>query len=131
MQLDRDSFIMDAFVGERKHGMVKELSAAVKNTVAFEKSVLTRLLAHQVDKMASPDFLLGGLVAPSPCPELADCQGCDSGFISTNMRWEGMLIGRGDCVWVGETVHLVEACVSIDDELGLLTYPCVCGLQVA
>lgn len=44
-QIARDRFVLDAFVIERTHLQVKSVAEKIKNTVAFERSVLQGVLA--------------------------------------------------------------------------------------
>ena len=120
MQLRRDGFILDAFVGERKHQLIKHHAAHVDNTAAFEKSVLLRVLAAQLSSLQSGQGLASGLANATPLPDLAAVLGAASVDAATSINWRGARIAAGDCLEVGRFVFVVEAATSVDGEACLL-----------
>ena len=71
--------------------------------------------------MRDPSCFCDGLVAPEACPELANLHNVVSAAVATMMSWNGTRLGKGDCVLINDNLHVVQACVSLSDDLGLLT----------
>ena len=119
-QLRRDGVVLDAFVGERKHQIIKLHATSIKNTMNYERSVLLHVLAHQFSVMEEPSFLSDGLRAKENFQPLADCLGARSAAIGSAVRWKGTLLHVGDCLNFSGVIHIVEAAAEIDGELCLV-----------
>ena len=111
LQVQRDQLLVDAFVGERKNGMIKRAAADVKNTVDFEKSLLMRAASQQMAVIASDTFLCNHLVAAENSPEMAQWLGLPGADIAATMVWNGMRIRRADCVFLEDDLLKIEAFV--------------------
>ena len=48
-QYARDGMVFDTMVNERTHQVPKGVGSTIKNLRAFEKSVVTRMVANQID----------------------------------------------------------------------------------
>jgi hypothetical protein len=55
--LDRFGFLPTCWVHERKHKLVKRYSNDIRNTITFEKSVLTQILCHELHSLQQPGML--------------------------------------------------------------------------
>ena len=119
-QLQRDGFIMGAFVGKRKHQIIKMHATKIQNTTTYERSVLLHVLAHQFSDMAMPGFLQDGLVNRSEYTELASILAARSCGISRCLRWKGAMISAGDCLASSGHVYSIKAAVDIDGEIGCI-----------
>jgi len=121
LQLARDGLIIDAFVGERKHQSIKALASDVQNTTRFEQSVIKRAVAQQMAVLMDPMCFRYGLLRAKPYPELAASQGAHCAFVSTRMKWCGTTISAGDLLVLDGVVCSVEACVSVDEKLAVVS----------
>ena len=121
LQLSRDGLIIDAFVGERKHQSIKALATDVQNTRTFEQSVIKRAIAQQMAVLQDPACFRDGLLRAKPFPELAASEGAQCAFASTSMRWCGTNISAGDLLVLDGAVCIVEACVSVDEKLAVMS----------
>ena len=117
-QLDRDAFIIDAFVGERKNGVVKSLAAEVHYTGRFERSVLARTVAANGEALKRPGAFCNQLLAAT---DGADVLGVADSSIARSMQWNGTRINKGDIVFVddGRPVQ-ITACVLLPEGFYLI-----------
>lgn len=116
-QLRRDGMVLDAFVVERTHLRVKALAEKVKNTVAFEQSVLSGLVTSLLQNDAS---LIG-------CGLLGRTQSLP-GFqppvvVADRLRVYAVEISVGDVALRGDAAGHVQACVMQSGELFLFVSP--------
>jgi hypothetical protein len=114
-QLVRDRCVLDAFVIERTHQVVKGIATHVDNTSGYERSVLSGVttLAFQAvdDKLAVVDGLMGRTMG---------LPGCPGALASKQLRIFGTEIAMNDVVSQGEAVGIVFACALEAGELLLL-----------
>jgi hypothetical protein len=114
-QLVRDRCVLDAFVIERTHQVVKGIAQHIDNTQWYERSVLCGVttLAFQPrdDKLAVVDGLMGRTMR---------LPGCPGALASKQLRIFGAEIAMDDVVSQGEAVGIVFACALEVDELLLL-----------
>jgi hypothetical protein len=122
-QIVRDGVLLDAFVGERKHGGLKRQSDCVKNTGHFEHTVLSRAVSAQISWLEDPANLVDGLIHPSDAPVLATLERCSTAALSSAMTWNGTRICMGDCLLFNDIVHILEACAALDGDLAVVTSP--------
>ena len=120
-QVVRDGVLLDAFVGERKHGGMKRVSDGVTNTTCFEHTVLSRAVSVQVSWLEDPANLCDGLISPSDSPGLATLEGSTTAAVASAMTWGGTRMCAGDCILLNDIVHIVEACIALDGDLGVVT----------
>ena len=120
--LSRDGHILDAFTGERKHGMIKQIASDILNTRAFEKSITARALCKQLDEMEDPDFFKDKLVQPEPFDALAEAHGVAAAYCARVAQLNGTRVSIGDALLIDEAVHVVAACFEIDGQMALATY---------
>lgn len=105
-QAQRDNTIVDAFVGERKHQMLKSVATEVKNTIAFEKTCVHAAFAKQISDIndAMADGLLGAKTSVGTLPDVgADCE------IGKALRWRGTALHVGDLLVLADHDALVTA----------------------
>ena len=112
-QLRVDGFSQDTFATERKHSMVKLAADPIRNTVVFERSVLSRALLMHLG--STQNLRKDGLIDPQHCPDI-----WDDGWISLLMVWEGTKLGESDVVFLGGDAVLVCGCVCNANASGLL-----------
>ncbi len=114
-QLVRDRCVLDAFVIERTHLVVKSIATHVKNTHLYERSVLagvtTKAFQASDDKLAAVDGLMGRTMG---------LPGCPGALASKQLRIFGTEIAMDDVVSQGEAVGIVFACALEVGELLLL-----------
>lgn len=104
---------LDCFVHERKHQVAKHQAEPVKNTRAFEASVLAGVLLEQT-KQLDELRCRRGLVGPtSPSPELAYAMGVNEAMVAKSLRYDGLQVSTDDLVMVTGQAVVVKACVSV------------------
>jgi hypothetical protein len=114
-QLVRDGCVLDAFVIERSHLVVKGIATHIDNTHTYERSVLSGVttLAFKAsdDKLAGVDGLMGRTMGLPGFPGV---------LASKKLRIFGTEIAMDDFVSQGEAVGIVFACALEVGELLLL-----------
>ena len=55
LQLARDGWLLDCFVGERNQSVVKATALSIENTHALEASVTTRMVVRMMSNLEGPD----------------------------------------------------------------------------
>ena len=113
LQLERDGWILDCFVGERSHTVFKQCAQTVSNLRIFESSVGKRLLAHNMACLENPDVFRDRLLKPKPSMQLG-------GPAAPAMVWEGCLFARDDIVVIGDTFFVIGVCSELAGELHLV-----------
>ena len=103
-QLQRDGLLIDAFVIERKHLSVKALADKIKNTRAFEGSVMSGVVFHQLRHTQQSEALscLRGAVRQ-----------VGSVLLASHMSFLTLQISVGDLVLYGEEVGEVLSCLEL------------------
>ena len=128
LQIARDGILLDCFVQERKHKIIKQSAKNIYFTADFERSVLARALLEQVRSLKrNPRTFLDGLLgATKPFPEIARDLGIVGAeiAIALDLRWGAMPIGVGDVLFLNDRVALVDACLLVDREVCLLVRLC-------
>lgn len=137
-ELDRFKTMLTCWVHERKHRMVRSWCSDIKNTVQFEKGIISNTVCQHLYELAKPDnFVLRlGLLEPwHDAPRaLADCVRADIGAaadarVTTARRArfsEWGICATSDCVlvshardgslqagWVWKHAHVQERAVSL------------------
>ena len=120
-QVRADGLLLDAFVIERTHLRVKAVAEPIKNTRAFEASLLASLLTvvFQGRREGDGDGLVGR-TAPWHGATVAD-----------RMRVWGVPVAVDDVVSVGEQCGQVAACCLDDGHLMALVQPMTVSLAVS
>jgi hypothetical protein len=114
---------VDCFVHERKHQVLKRAANPVKNSLAFEASVLPRALleqSRQLDALPPRRGLVGG---STPGAALALALGVSSASVAKALRFDGLQAAVGDIVLADGMAFEVHACVQAQDALFLLARP--------
>lgn len=113
-QWRRDACILDAFVIERMHLVVKRVAEHIKNTEVFEKSVLSGV-ANVHFRAISQDGGPVGLRSPvSPCPGLSGVS------MSPCLEYLGLSVRVGDLLFRTEAAGEVLACLAAGGRLLVL-----------
>jgi hypothetical protein len=100
-QLDRDGLVLDAFVVERQHLLIKHVADKIKNTVCFERSVMSAVVnvcMMRVADMHEQSKLLG---RHAPLP------GCDDIIVADSLQSGDVELSRGDVASYGGELGLV------------------------
>jgi len=116
-QVRRDQKVVDAFVVERQHLLVKSVSEAVKNTSDFEVSVLSSLVHAQI-RSARNLKLSNGLLG-----QTTRLQELPAVTLSRKVTVYGFVIAEGDVVLRAHEVATVVACASEEATLFLFVAP--------
>ena len=107
-QIRRDGFVLDCFVIERLHLVVREILANVHNPVDMEGSLLRGICLKQM--MALKDTILTGLIGPT-----APLRDFPLAAVATRMRFCGMDVSAGDVVTRNAISARVTACAVEDN----------------
>jgi len=118
--LDKHSdFYLDCFVQERKHTLLKDCAAPIRNTSAFEASLLASMLNSSFEEMKI--VKLQGLAEPTTTSDELSATIGKPCRVSVSMRNEGVEIGMGDFAFIGPSTAIsVEACTETDGKLHLI-----------
>ena len=103
-----NDFFVDAFVGERKHQMLKMVSNPIDNDRLFEKSVISRALVCQVQQCARVDYLANALLGKS-------VESAGGARFAKGMHYEGNTLRTGDIIMLqrsGEFFKVLACCTS-------------------
>ena len=132
-QIRRDGgILMDAFVLERKHQMVKICAEHTDNTVSYEKSVLCRAVLQQLRDLQDPGWSSFGLQGRIlPFPELRASLGVAEAVASQQLVAHGVRIAAGDIVQVDSDLLRVETCALLDQRLFFIARKLTCLKVVA
>jgi hypothetical protein len=110
-QIFRDGCVVDAFVVERQHLMVKSVAEHIKNTSSFEHSLMASVCTLQLSLAKEADFsnrLHGNLVAVPNCPGIV---------VGTSLTVFGIVVSVGDVIVRAAQCGLVSACCVDNGEL--------------
>ena len=114
-QLLRDKQLIDCFVHERKHKIIKGQAGSITNTKSYERTTLLRVIVQQMVNMPTT-FANSILGRVEPFPEL----GLGAANISCELRFEGLHIFEGDLLVVDDSVVIVIGCLEVSGNL------CIC-----
>ncbi len=120
MQMVSSGLVLDCFVHERKHQMLKRTGTAVKNTVTFEASVLSRVVLQQARQLKSL-LVEDGLVGrTSQSSKVAVAFGAPTATVGRSLSCNGLAVGVGDVVLFDGQAGVVEACAAVAGRIYLL-----------
>jgi len=106
---------------ERKHGVARQVFQEIDNTDTWEKSVLARVVNHQLHTLQSPGCLRNGLIPPIRNVETLAVQlGTAQASVALRCSTRNAPAATGDLVKVGKSIGLIVSCVDADGVLGLL-----------
>ena len=112
VQLIRDRWTLDCFVGERYNHFLKRVMQEADNTSSFEVTVLRRMLIEHFSKASHSDAFATAMQKPQRCEplELTEQAGrfVVEAFIGLSGKYRGLLLGEGDMVTLDEEVHEVH-----------------------
>lgn len=104
--------VVDCFVHERKHQIAKAAANPIKNTVAFEASVLGKVVLAQLRQLEGLPAERGLESPVVPDVALGSALGVGSvAQVSRKMRFDGMQIAVDDLVLFGAQGGRVVCCV--------------------
>ena len=130
LQIQRDTMLLDTFVHERKHKLVKGYADHHDSDVAFEKAVLTRCIIQQCRQLQEADRYadrLQGSREQLPAP-LLHAFGATRGHIAPEMHFEHVTASVGDLlVAKSGAVLILNACLELDGSLKMLVHNLVLG----
>jgi len=109
-QIQNHGVVLDCFVVERRHLMVKKIAAFVKNTTRFERSVMSGLVTT-MSQMGGD--CAAGLQGPTGHLH-------EGIVIADQMEVFGMVVARGDVVLRGMSAGLVAACCESGEGLHVI-----------
>lgn len=115
-QIARDACVLDAFVLERSHLVVKMIANNLKKLAGFESSLLAVCQLHQESHLQTLE-LQDGLRGTQ---EYYALWGCD---VATVMEKGGLRITAGDVVTTASGAGFVRGCLKVGDDLQLLISP--------
>jgi len=116
-QFRKDGVVLDAFVGERKHILIKKCAECVTNTARFERTVLMRCVSKQLADTADASFFADGLLSPQSGDHLAGSLGVASARFSKTMKFNGTTLGAEDAIMWDNRIHIVMGCADLDGVL--------------
>lgn len=124
LQAERGDLVLDCFVHERKHQVLKRAANPIKNTIRFESSVLARVLleqSRQLQALAAPRCLVGDSVSHMG---VAAAWGVEEAALATSLRFEGLQVAVGDLALHGSSgAGFVRGCAQSKDSFALLLEP--------
>ena len=112
-QIRKDLYVLDSFIIERLHLIVRQSLQHLRNPVDFEGSLLRDVCLKQM--LALKDTVLAGLIGPT-----SPLQGFPLATIATRMRFCSMDISIGDVVTQNAIPARVTACAVEDDSYFVL-----------
>lgn len=116
-QIARDHLLLDTFVLERKHQPIKQCAGHCLNTVAYERSVLSRVLVDQLRKLCKYD--VGNCLVGKRVPN-ATLFGRPS-ELASGLKWCGGNYHAGDVVIVSRSlVFEIQLCVEAAGEFAMV-----------
>ena len=124
LQVQRDQLLADAFVGERKNGMIKRAATDLKNTRCFEKSLLMRVAQEQMDAIVGDTFLRNHLVAAESSPEMAQWLSLPEAELAATIVWNGIRLRKGELVFLEEDLIWIEAFASYGSDFYIVGEAC-------
>ena len=108
-QLLRDLWLIDCFVLERKHSLLKEAARDTNNTRSFERTVMARTMALQMQELRSAQ-LTDGFIEGNLCPALAALLGVLEAAVANSISLNGTRIYTGDIIVVDGQPAQVKSC---------------------
>ena len=100
-----EAFLVDCFVCERKHQMMKRACFHIKRTTKFEKSAMARAFQDTVRVLSSPTVFSNGLRGSTQrVPH-------SGSVVGKQMQFDGIEYHSGDCCFAGSALLLVEGCM--------------------
>ena len=112
-QIQRRKWVVDAFIIERIHLVVKESFAYVNNPTDFEASLLRGSTLRQIERLKEKTFFgLIGVKVP--------LRGFPGSVVAKQLHFEGMSVSVGDVVLRDVVVGKVLACAEEDSGVFVL-----------
>ena len=103
-QLRRDGMVLDAFVIERQHLMVKGVAEHVKNTALYEVSVCSSVLSLQLQE-TDDDALFDGLIGRT-----SRLEGFPKAVVANSLTFGCTVIRVGELITRAPAASFVVAC---------------------
>ncbi len=116
-QLVRDSAIVDAFVIERQHLLVKRVAEHVKNTRVFNDAVLASVLTVQLRE--AKEVVVGDALIGRTSP----LQGCPGMLVANKLSIHSWEMQVDEVVVRGREAAVILACASEGADLFIIVSP--------
>ena len=110
-QYELDSFLMDTFVTERKHSMLKMAGEATDNTSMYEVTMLSRALALHSGQLRN-NKLIDGLHMPQHSPEFEHLLGVHEANVASRITIDGTIVAVGDMIHIRDRIAEVALCIA-------------------
>ena len=123
-QLARDGVLLDTFTVERKHQLAKHHAGLHRNTTAFERVVISRVVLSQtrdLQNLVIGNELLG---KTTEYPPLADALGVDVCLVADALQLMGGTYTVKDVIFAESSTIWVQACAKLDGSLCLMVACC-------
>jgi hypothetical protein len=119
-QVKRDGLLLDCWALERKNGTCKRCFEHVHNTIAFERSALSRIVCQQM--RACNNGRIGDYLhmIVGELPEVAVEHGVGVVVLAKQMYWKSTPVAMGDVIAVRGIFGKVVACFTFDNSPRLL-----------
>ena len=125
-QVVRDGLVLDAFIVERQHLLVRSVAENVRNTSAYEASILAGVWNKQFAAGRTADFGDGLLGPRGPLPDVAGV------LVADRMLANTFEVAVDDVILSGGSVGIVVACyLQADGELGAIVRTTALRRQVS
>ena len=116
-QIARDHLLLDTFVLERKHQPIKRCAGHCQNTVAYERSVLSRVLVDQFRKLCKYD--VGNCLVGKRVPN--GTLFARPSELASGLKWCGGNYQAGDVVIVSRgLIFEIQLCVAAAGEFAMV-----------
>ena len=117
-QAEEDGFWLDCFVHERKHQLAKSCAHHIENTSSFELTLLRSVTHCAFEQWQDVE-------ATCLLPPTAESSDLSIAFdrpcvIANHMRWHLLHISVGDVLFIAHVACLVDGCLLLGEEYGLL-----------
>ena len=119
-QMRQAGFVIDCFVGERKHSMVKSCLLQIPVGKTFDTAALRRVYAANADHMSGPGVFTDTLHTKSKRCTLLEGDGIELALVARSLTWNGILISATDMLILNSSPCIVEAAAMLDGHLCVL-----------
>jgi hypothetical protein len=123
-QAERDGLLVDTFVHERKHQIMKHAATVTTNLTVFERSTLSSAILEQrrqLGNWSSANVLIGR--AHADTSEFLSEWGLTDTWFAKGVEFEGAVHHIGDVVFVDQAAARVELCFRAGSQFGLVVSP--------
>ena len=119
-QWRKAGFVIDCFVGERKHSLVKTCLAHIPAGNTFDTAALRRVYAANLSDMSRPEVFTDGLDKKSKRCALLETDGVELALVAKGLTWNGISIRAPDILILSRSPCIVDAGAMLDGHLCVL-----------